>query len=558
MLSTLSLSKKLTTLVVTALIALAIVAADGILSLRGSIASLNEISNLRLPSVLGLEIVSEGQTAIRSENRMVGFLLEEGKKGEDFKKTLVNKRNIWQRIDKGWKIYEPLPRTSEEEVIWKRFLGDWEAWKKAELVINEQIEKLIKANSEETRSQAKQDYLAAAYTAVPFFDKSEAALGQLVELNVRLANEATQRADEESSRSTLLMTSISLISCIALALLGTAIARNIFATIGGEPHAAKEVVERISSGDLTQRLNVRPGDQSSLIANQAKMQANLQTIVRDIAGSVAHTENSADSLSSAAQQVASASADTADAASSMAASVEELSVSISQVSENAQSALHLSERTGKLSASGSDVIERAVAEINQIAETVRLTSSSMNTLNENSKQISTVVQVIKDVADQTNLLALNAAIEAARAGEAGRGFAVVADEVRKLAERTTSATVEIGNMISRIQSNTTESVDTMEHAVEQVDKGVSLAREAGEAIREIRTSVTQVVDTVNDIVNSIQEQSVASQQIAQRVERVAQSSEENNAASQQTAESAAILKQLAQSLKGSIGQFRTA
>ena len=556
MLAGLSLSKKLTLLISVALIALIAVAAEGIFNLRSNVTYLDEISKVRLPSVLSLEIVSNGQTAIRSENRMVGLMLTQGIQGKDLAPVLGKKKALWQSIDQAWNTYASLPQTAEESVLWKRFQEEWAAWKTVEADINLQIEKLIAASTDEARAQAKADFLTAAYAAVPHFDKSEATLREIVELNIRLAADSDKIADEASHSSMAMMTGISVVACIVLSLLGIAIARSIFNTIGGEPDIAKSVVERIASGDLTQSMQIRAGDAHSLIANQQKMQNNLKDIVREISSSVGNTELAADGLATAAQQVAAASSDTADSASAMAASVEELSVSIGQVSENASTALRIAERTGTLSVNGGEVIDRAVGEINRIAETVRQTAGKMGALSDNSNQISSVVQVIKDVADQTNLLALNAAIEAARAGEAGRGFAVVADEVRKLAERTTSATVEIGNMIGRIQSDTVSSVATMESAVAQVDRGVNLANEAGAAISEIRQGVNQVVSTVNDIVNSIQEQSVASQQIAQQVERVAQASEENNAAARQTADSAGILKGLAGQLKRTAGQFR--
>ena len=556
MLAGLSLSKKLTLLISVALIALIAVAAEGIFNLRSNVTYLDEISKVRLPSVLSLEIVSNGQTAIRSENRMVGLMLTQGIQGKDLAPVLGKKKALWQSIDQAWNTYASLPQTAEESVLWKRFQEEWAAWKTVEADINLQIEKLIAASTDEARAQAKADFLTAAYAAVPHFDKSEATLREIVELNIRLAADSDKIADEASHSSMAMMTGISVVACIVLSLLGIAIARSIFNAIGGEPDIAKSVVERIASGDLTQSMQIRAGDAHSLIANQQKMQNNLKDIVREISSSVGNTELAADGLATAAQQVAAASSDTADSASAMAASVEELSVSIGQVSENASTALRIAERTGTLSVNGGEVIDRAVGEINRIAETVRQTAGKMGALSDNSNQISSVVQVIKDVADQTNLLALNAAIEAARAGEAGRGFAVVADEVRKLAERTTSATVEIGNMIGRIQSDTVSSVATMESAVAQVDRGVNLANEAGAAISEIRQGVNQVVSTVNDIVNSIQEQSVASQQIAQQVERVAQASEENNAAARQTADSAGILKGLAGQLKRTAGQFR--
>ena len=327
--------------------------------------------------------------------------------------------------------------------------------------------------------------------------------------------------------------------------------------LGGEPEYALQLVQRIAGGDLSQDLTLRAGDTDSLMAHQQEMQSRLRSMLKSIVSTVADTERAAQTLSSSSQQVAGASRATSDSTTSMAAVVEEMSVSISQVAANAREALKTATQASELSASGGGIIEQATMEINRIADSVRHTSSAMSVLDESSSRISTVVQVIKEVADQTNLLALNAAIEAARAGESGRGFAVVADEVRKLAERTGKATSEINAMVMQIQEETRNSLHSMETAVQQVDRGVDLANSAGEAIRSIRGSVEQVVAVVNDIGGAIEEQSIASQQIAQRVEQVAQASEQNNSAAEQTAEAARTLSGLAGGLRNTMANFRT-
>ncbi|MBK8578831.1 MAG: MCP four helix bundle domain-containing protein [Candidatus Accumulibacter sp.] len=331
----------------------------------------------------------------------------------------------------------------------------------------------------------------------------------------------------------------------------------ITAQLGGEPEYARQLVQRIADGDLSQDLALQSGDTQSLMAYQQQMQLRLRTMLKNIGSTVVSTEGAAQTLAGSSQQVAAASRSASDSAASMAAVVEEMSVSISQVADNARDALKTANHAAELSDSGGGVIEQATSAINRIADTVRQTSGAMRTLDESATRISTVVQVIKEVADQTNLLALNAAIEAARAGESGRGFAVVADEVRKLAERTGKATNEINGMVLQIQHETRNSLDSMATAVQQVDHGVDLAGSAGEAIRDIRSSVEQVVAVVNDIGNAISEQSIASQQIAQRVEQVAQASEENNAAAEETASAARTLSQLAGGLRNTVAQFRT-
>jgi methyl-accepting chemotaxis protein len=240
----------------------------------------------------------------------------------------------------------------------------------------------------------------------------------------------------------------------------------------------------------------------------------------------------------------------------MAAAVEEMTVSINHVSDSAREAVEISRNSGKLSTEGGEITHKAAAEMSQIAETVRNTAQAIEELGQQSNQISSIVQVIKDVADQTNLLALNAAIEAARAGEQGRGFAVVADEVRKLAERTTKATEEITQMIASMQHSAHAAVATMETAVDQVGGGVTLANQAGSAIIQIKNGAEHVVDVVNDISSALAEQSSASNDIASQVEKVAQMTEENSAAAAETASAANTLHDLAGTMQTAVSRFR--
>lgn len=240
----------------------------------------------------------------------------------------------------------------------------------------------------------------------------------------------------------------------------------------------------------------------------------------------------------------------------MAATVEEMTVSINHVGDRAHEANLISIESGSLAKSGEAIIGQTVNDIHKISTTVNLAAERIHELVTNSQQISTVIAVIKEVADQTNLLALNAAIEAARAGEQGRGFAVVADEVRKLAERTSKSTQSIASVIEKVQSGARHAAQEMESGVNRVGTGVDLAQQAGDSIIGIQDGANRVATTVDDIGSALDEQSVAAQEIAQGVERIAHMAEENSVRARQTSVAAERLKSLASDLKGSVARFR--
>jgi methyl-accepting chemotaxis protein len=240
----------------------------------------------------------------------------------------------------------------------------------------------------------------------------------------------------------------------------------------------------------------------------------------------------------------------------MAASMEQLSVSIDQVHEHATISHDLATRSGEASRDGREVTLSAASEMAAIAEGARQSSIIVAELGGLSADITSIVNVIREIADQTNLLALNAAIEAARAGEQGRGFAVVADEVRKLAERTSSSTKQIGDMIQRIQSGTRRTMDAMESDVARANQGEELARRAGESINQIEQRTSEVVRSVNEIHLALREQSAAARDVAIRVEQIAQMTETNASASRQTSQNATQVSSLAGQLNNLVAGFR--
>ncbi|WP_435626803.1 methyl-accepting chemotaxis protein [Candidatus Ferrigenium straubiae] len=314
---------------------------------------------------------------------------------------------------------------------------------------------------------------------------------------------------------------------------------------------------KIANGDLSNLVSTRREDEIGALLNAlGHMQESLRQMIGNITSNARHISELSDSLSTTSNDVASQSGQQSEAAASAAAAVEELTTSIEHMAENARDSFALAQEAGETAKRGAGIVSQASAEMSNIAESVNQSSQRILSLGEHSANISAIASVIKDIADQTNLLALNAAIEAARAGEQGRGFAVVADEVRKLAERTAKSTDEITAMIGAIQSETKHAVETMHQGQQRVDTGVAMAGEAGLAMGEISSGSERVVDAVNSISAALQQQSSSSGLIASNVEKIATMSEQNALAIQDVAQASAQLRESANSLQAAVARFR--
>jgi methyl-accepting chemotaxis protein len=372
-----------------------------------------------------------------------------------------------------------------------------------------------------------------------------------------LFEESVVAARETYADARNLMLGFLAIAVLLAAGLALWIIRSVTRPLGGEPDEAKALVQRLAEGDLTAEMRLRGGERGdSLVGALAAMRDSLRTLVGEIQDNASQVSDAARNLSVNSVQLAQSSATQSEATAAMAAAVEEVTASIAQVSDSASHTHAISDTTGQLSGDGHEIIHRTVEEMRGVAEAVGGAAQSIEAMGSRSDEISSVVQVIRAVAEQTNLLALNAAIEAARAGEAGRGFAVVADEVRKLAERTALATTEISEMIAGVQEAARQAVAAMGGATARVEQGVSMAEKASGSMQAIRASSAEVVAAVNVIADALREQKHAGSDISSNVEKVAQMVEENSAATHEAADTAQRLEELAQSLHGSLRRFR--
>lgn len=378
-------------------------------------------------------------------------------------------------------------------------------------------------------------------------------LNNLAHAEDDLNADAGKHAEASYEKARVSLLGASVLAVIVGILISVFLSRSIIRPIG---HAV-EITQRVASGDFTARIDVESGDEIGKLLQAIKgMNEALGHVIRQARENSQKVAGAAAEVSTAAGQIAESSRHQSEAASSMAAAVEQMTVSVGQISDHATGAQRVSSESSDLSREGSEVISEMIGKMLEISKTVNQSSVVMEDLTKHSEEISSIVHVIKEVADQTNLLALNAAIEAARAGEQGRGFAVVADEVRKLAERTSQSTIDISSVIEKVQAGISAVMATMGSGVEQVELGVMQANKAVESVDRINTGSQQVVYNVSDISSALREQSIANNEIAQSVEKIAQMAEENNSAVEETARTARNLQSIATELNELVSQFK--
>ncbi|MBV8047765.1 MAG: cache domain-containing protein [Paludibacterium sp.] len=343
-----------------------------------------------------------------------------------------------------------------------------------------------------------------------------------------------------------------LLIVIALSMLQ---ARRIYRRLGGEPDEAALAAAAIARGELNVTLTAG-GAPDSLLHSMATMQHGLRTMVGDIGQDSATLQRAANDITRQMAHISDSANHTAEATASTAAAIEQMSVSIRQIADHAEETERNAAEASQLSDEGMRLVLAVAAEMRHTASEIGDAGTRIGALASRTDEIGGIANVIKEIADQTNLLALNAAIEAARAGEQGRGFAVVADEVRKLAERTAGATDQINQMIRVIQTDTHEVVSRMHDIAPQVDTSVDKAQRAAESLQRISEGAATALAQTREVAHSTAEQSTANASLASNVEQISHQVEEAARSAQATHDSVRALAQLSASLGVLVSKFK--
>ena len=448
-------------------------------------------------------------------------------------------------LERDQDVYQHLIRSEQEQRLYGEFSAAWT--------------KYIEVHKRVMATMASNEYQAGVLAQTEGAETFEAAatiLQEDVDLNDKSARELGTQAASVYSSSRYWIVSLLTFALIAGFAMSSAIGRAISSAISKMLTPLQEIAaNNLAVDDVAVNSHDEIG-KACMALNQ--MKNNLYKVIHVISATAQQLASSSEQISTGAGRSAENARSQADQTHEVATAMQEMAATVQQVSENSQQAAETSRQSAQAARHGGTLAEEALSTMHGISDSTRKTATRISELGKRSEQIGKIVAVIDDIADQTNLLALNAAIEAARAGEQGRGFAVVADEVRKLAERTTKATKEIEEMIDSIQSETRSAVESMELSGGQVRVGVERTQASGEALRKIIQMSEQVGSMVSQIATAAIEQSNATEDINSNIAKIASSAHQSSTSAEETARACTDLSSLALDLQNLVGQFKLA
>jgi methyl-accepting chemotaxis protein len=384
-------------------------------------------------------------------------------------------------------------------------------------------------------------------------DQMNTVLAKLVEINTQQMNEANKAATDQYASAFNMVVGLLIVATILTILFAWLLTKSITQPIAAALNAAEEIAE----GDLTRTIKADGTDEAGrLLAAMLKMQSKLRDTLQRISGSATQLASAAEELNAVTDESARGLSQQNNEIEQAATAVNEMTSAVEEVARNAVSTSEASKNATTSASDGRDLVQETVGAIERMSGDVQSTATLIGNLAEESRDIGKVLDVIRGLADQTNLLALNAAIEAARAGEAGRGFAVVADEVRALAHRTQQSTSEIERMIGSIQGGTEQAVNSMRSSTERAESTLNIAKGAGLALDTINVAVVEINERNLVIASAAEEQAQVAREVDRNLVNIRDLSAQSATGANQTTAASNELARLAVDLNGMVSRFR--
>lgn len=510
------------------------------LNQMGKIRGATEDITLRsVPSIRALDDF----TQLTLRLRVLSYRLLTNREPEVQQKTLEAFELRNQQIRAAQSVYEKLIDSREERSAYDdyvRLLGQYRQ-------IEERMKSLSRNNQiEELRTLLNTELLSNS-------EAVNTVLTRLLDINNSMANDSNQKAAEQYDSAFGLVVALLVLATALTMLFAWLLTRSITLPIA----QALDAAENIAEGNLTQPIKVDGDDEAGrLLRAMNKMQEKLRDTLQRISGSATQLASAAEELNAVTDESARGLTQQNNEIEQAATAVNEMTSAVEEVARNAVSTSEASKNATASAGDGRDLVQETVSAIERMSGDVQGTATLIGALAEESRDIGKVLDVIRGLADQTNLLALNAAIEAARAGEAGRGFAVVADEVRTLAHRTQQSTSEIERMIGSIQAGTEQAVDSMRNSTERAESTLNIAKGAGMSLDTINSAIIEINERNLVIASAAEEQAQVAREVDRNLVNIRDLSVQSATGASQTSAASSELSRLAVDLNGMVGRFR--
>ncbi len=497
-----------------------------------------DIASMSVPSIKSLDEF----TQLTLRLRVLSYRLLVNREPDVQQKTfeLFDLRN--QQIRDAQKVYEPLIEGPQERAAYDQYVQLLAQYRQLE----DRMKTLSRNNQvDELRTMLNSELLSNS-------EAVNAALGKLLEINTQQIEVTDTRAGEQYSTSLNLVITLLVIASGLTLLFAWLLTNSITKPIANALSAAEEIAE----GNLTRPIHVDGDDEAGrLLLAMSKMQEKLRDTLQRISGSATQLASAAEELNSVTDESARGLTQQNNEIEQAATAVNEMTSAVEEVARNAVSTSEASKNATTSAGDGRDLVQETVSAIERMSADVQSTATLIGDLANESRDIGKVLDVIRGLADQTNLLALNAAIEAARAGEAGRGFAVVADEVRALAHRTQQSTSEIERMIGSIQSGTEHAVNSMRNSTERAESTLNIARGAGLSLDTINSAIVEINERNLVIASAAEEQAQVAREVDRNLVNIRDLSVQSATGANQTSAASNELSRLALDLNNMVGRF---